>query len=109
MSDFDASMAMADGAAFSEMGEDVVINAVPVRAIKQPNEVSSRAADGGFESAESVRFEVSLRDFIDHSFRIGHVVEAGAEKWRVSMVRRRGDSVDLVCIATSGRTGRAEF
>jgi hypothetical protein len=33
-------------------------------------------------------------------------VQQGAESWRVGAVRRRGGTVDLVCMSTSGQTGR---
>jgi hypothetical protein len=103
---FDDSFALSDAVAFAEMGAPVTINGTQIVAIRQPNEVTSMAVDGGLARDDSAKFEVSLSDFTQFAIKVGVRVQQGAETWRVGAVRRRGGTVDLVCMSTSGQTGR---
>jgi hypothetical protein len=103
---FDDSFALSDAVAFAEMGAPITINGSQIVAIRQPNEVTSMAVDGGLARDDSAKFEVSLSDFTQFAIKVGVRVQQGAEAWRVAAVRRRGGTVDLVCMSTSGQTGR---
>ena len=103
---FDDSFALSDAVAFTEMGTRVTINGTPIVAIRQPNEVTNMAVDGGLARDDAAKFEVSLSDFTQFAIKVGVRVQQGAEAWRVAAVRRRGGTVDLVCMSTSGQTGR---
>ena len=103
---FEDSFALSDAVAFTEMGEPITINGSQIVAIRQPNEITSTAADGGFARDDSAKFEVSLADFTQFAVKVGVRVQQGAEAWRVAAVRRRGGTVDLVCMSTSGQSGR---
>ena len=106
---FDDSFALSDAVAFTEMGAPITINGTQIVAIRQPNETTSTAADGGFARDDSAKFEISLSDFTQFAVKVGVKVVQGAETWRVGAVRRRGGTVDLVCMSTSGQSGRGEF
>jgi hypothetical protein len=103
---FDDSFALSDAVAFTEMGTRVTINGTQIVAIRQPNEITSTAVDGGLARDDEAKFEVSLSDFTQFAIKVGVRVQQGAESWRVAAVRRRGGTVDLVCMSTSGQTGR---
>ena len=102
-------MALADGALFEEMGAEIVVNGIIVMAIRQPNEASSTAADGGFAKDQTARFEVSMEDFVSKNIKLGQKVFQGSEQWRIASLRHKGGTMELVCMATSGQSGRAEF
>jgi hypothetical protein len=108
MGAFDDALGGADVAAFAEMGEQILVDGTPVRAIRQPSEAQSELGDGGFGLARSCRFEVSVSDAALYAIKAGAKVTAGGEDWRVAGSRVRGATVELVCIETSGR-GKAEF
>ena len=103
---FDDSFALSDAVAFVEMGAPITINGSQIVAIRQPNEVTSMAVDGGLARDDSAKFEISHADFTQFAIKVGVRVRQGAETWRVAAVRRRGGTVDLVCMSTSGQTGR---
>lgn len=103
---FDDSFALSDAVAFAEMGAPVTINGSEIVAIRQPGEVSNNAADGGLAPDLSVRFDISALDYANFSVRVGSKVQQEAEKWRVASVRHRAGTVELVCVSTSGQTGR---
>ena len=103
---FDDSFALSDAVDFTEMGTRVTINGTQIVAIRQPNEITSTAVDGGLARDDSAKFEVSLSDFTQFAIKVGVRVQQGAESWRVAAVRRRGGTVDLVCMSTSGQSGR---
>lgn len=103
---FDDSFALSDAVAFTEMGAPVTINGAEIVAIRQPNEVTNMAVDGGLARDDSAKFEISLSDFTQYAVKVGVKVVQGTESWRVAAVRRRGSTVDLVCMSTSGQTGR---
>jgi hypothetical protein len=109
MSDFEASMALADGAAFQEMGGAILVAGVSIQAIRQPSEASSTAADGGFAKEAAARFEISMEDFVAKSVKLGQKVQQGLEQWRIAALRHKGGTMELVCAATGGQGGRAEF
>jgi hypothetical protein len=107
---FQESMAMADGALFEEMGESIQIGGVAVPAIRQPDDVTSAAADGGFAREAAARFEISMADFIAKGVKLGQKVQQGAAQWRIASLRHKGGTIELICAATSGQGGgRAEF
>jgi hypothetical protein len=107
---FNESMAMADGALFEEMGESIQIGGVAVPAIRQPDDVTSTAAEGGFAREATARFEISLADFIGNGIKLGQKVQQGAAQWRIASLRHKGGTMELICAATSGQGGgRAEF
>lgn len=108
MGAFDEAMGAADAAAFGEMGEEVLVEGTPLRAIRQPSETQSELGDGGFGLTRSLRLEVSASDAALYAIRSGVRITAGGEDWRVGGVRVRGATVELVCIETAGR-GSAEF
>ena len=103
---FDDSFALSDAVAFAEMGAPVTINGTQIMAIRQPNEITSTAVDGGLARDDSAKFEISLADFTQFAVKVGVRVRQGDEAWRVAAVRRRGGTVDLVCMSTSGQSGR---
>ena len=103
---FDDSFALSDAVAFAEMGAPVTINGTQIMAIRQPNEITSTAVDGGLARDDSAKFEISLADFTQFAVKVGVRVRQGDEAWRVAGVRRRGGTVDLVCMSTSGQSGR---
>ncbi len=102
-------MALADGALFEEMGAEIVVNGIIVMAIRQPNEATSTAADGGFARDQTARFEVSMEDFVSKNIKLGQKVFQGPEQWRIASLRHKGGTMELVCMATSGQGGRSEF
>jgi hypothetical protein len=106
---FDDSFALSDAVAFAEMGAPIAINGTQIVAIRQPNDTTSTAAGGGFARDDSAKFEISHADFTQYAVKVGVKVVQGAETWRVAAVRRRGGTVDLVCMSTSGQSGRGEF
>lgn len=106
---FDQSMALADAAAIDIMGSDILVGGVSMRAIRQPSEASSTAADGGFAKENTARFEISMSDFISKAVKLGQKVQLGIEQWRIASLRHKGGTMELVCAATSGQGGRAEF
>jgi hypothetical protein len=103
---FDDSFALSDAVAFVEMGAPVAINGSAIMAIRQPNEATNSAVDGGLARDDSAKFEVSASDFTQFGIKLGARVQQGAETWRVAAVRRRGGTVELVCMSTAGHTGR---
>ena len=106
---FQESMAMADGALFQEMGEEIQIGGVAVQAVRQPDDSASTAAEGGFAREASGRFEISMADFIANGVKLGQKVQQGAVQWRIASLRHKGGTMELICAATSGQGGRAEF
>lgn len=106
---FEQSMALADAAAIDIMGSAILVGGVSMRAIRQPSEASSTAADGGFAKEAGARFEISMEDFVLRSVKLGQKVQQGAEQWRIVALRHKGGTMELVCAATSGQGGRAEF
>ena len=102
-------MAMADGAAFEEMGEEIFVGEIPMRAIRQPDDATSTAADGGFAREAAARFEISLEDFVSKGVKLGAKVRLGILQWRVASLRHKGGTMELICAATTGQGGRAEF
>jgi len=107
---FEQSMAMADGALFEVMGESIQIAGVAVPAIRQPDDVTSTAAGGGFAREAAARFEISMADFIAKGVKLGQKVQQGAGQWRIASLRHKGGTIELICAATSGQGGgRAEF
>ena len=106
---FDDTFQLSDDALFAEMGTMATINGSSMVAIRQPNEVTSAGADGGFAHDDSAKFEITQADFTHYAIKVGMKVTQGAETWRVAAVRRRGGTVELVCMATSGQSGRAEI
>lgn len=106
---FEQSMALADAAAFDEMGSAIQIGTVTIPAIRQPSEAGSTAADGGFAKEAGARFEISMSDFISKGVKLGLKVQQGADLWRITALRHKGGTMELVCAATSGQGGRAEF
>lgn len=103
---FDDSFALSDAVAFTEMGAPISINGTQIVAIRQPNEVTNMAVDGGLARDDSAKFEISHADFTQFAVKVGVRVRQGDEAWRVAAVRRRGGTVDLVCMSTSGQSGR---
>jgi hypothetical protein len=106
---FEDSMALADGALFEEMGALITIGAQTISAIRQPSEATSMAADGGFAKDQTARFEISMEDFVTKAVKLGQKVAQGAEQWRIASLRHKGGTMELVCMATGGQSGRAEF
>ncbi len=106
---FEASMALADGVAFEAMGAPITVGTSTIQAIRQPTEATSRAADGGFAKQQTARFEISMEDFVSKAVKLGQKVSQGAEQWRIAALRHKGGTMELVCEATSGQGGRADF
>jgi len=101
---FDAAMSGADDSALGEMGEIVMVNGSPVRAIRQPTEAQSELGAGGFGMVRSARFEFSASDVSQFSIKAGVKITAGGEEWRVGGMRVRGATAEVVCLSTSGQT-----
>lgn len=102
-------MALADAAAFDVMGAAIQVGTVAIQAIRQPSDASSTAAEGGFAKEATARFEISMSDFLSKSVKLGQKVQQGTEQWRIAALRHKGGTMELVCTATSGQGGRAEF
>ena len=88
---FQESMAMADGALFEEMGESIQIGGVAVQAVRQPDDVTSTAAEGGFAREAAARFEISMADFIAKGVKLGQRVQQGAAQGRNNRAYLRRD------------------
>jgi hypothetical protein len=105
---FDEAFALADEASLSLMGEDVNINALPVRVVRDEGEYFSQLGDGGFIGTRNCTFYLQAAEAARVGAVAGSRVVTSSDAWSVNVLRSMGTMTALICISTSGQSA-AEF